>query len=95
MLMVLPLAEGAGERVPAVDHFGTARIQTVRREWNERFHDLVSAFEQRTGTPVVLNTSFNLRGEPIVTSPEDALSTFARSGLDVLVLGDFVAVKPS
>ena len=93
MLMVLPLAEGAGERVPAVDHFGTARVQTVRREWNERFHDLVAAFERRTSVPVLLNTSFNLRGEPIVTSPEDALSTFERSGLDLLVLGNFVVEK--
>ncbi|HEY8844576.1 MAG TPA: carbamoyltransferase [Gaiellaceae bacterium] len=93
MLLALPLHESARADVPAVDHFGTARIQTVRREWNPRYHGLVSRFGERTGVPALLNTSFNLRGEAIVTSPADALSTFKRSGLDVLVMGDVLVAK--
>lgn len=93
MLLALPLHERARGLVPAADHFGTVRIQTVRREWNPRYHALVSAFGERTGVPALLNTSFNLRGEPIVTSPADALSVFERSGLDVIVMGDVVVAK--
>jgi carbamoyltransferase len=77
--------------LPAVTHVdGSARVQTVEREANPRFHRLLEAFERRTGCPVLLNTSFNLRGEPIVCTPEDALICFLRSGLDCLVLEDLV-----
>lgn len=77
--------------LPAVTHVdGSARIQTVTREDNPRFWALLSAFRERTGVPVLLNTSFNLRGEPIVSRPVDAVRTFAHSGLEVLVLGDFL-----
>jgi predicted NodU family carbamoyl transferase len=77
--------------MPATVHVdGTARPQYVRREWTPRYYDVIEAFRDRTGTPAVLNTSFNLAGEPIVSSPEDALSTFMRSELDVLVLDDHV-----
>jgi carbamoyltransferase len=93
MLMVLPLRADRREELAAVNHMGTARVQTVRREWNERFYDLVRTFGERTGTPVLLNTSFNLRGEPIVSTPAEALSTFERSDLDLLVLGDVVVTK--
>ena len=93
MLLVLPIREGKADEVPAVNHMGTGRLQTVRREWNPRYHGILQKFGQATGVPVVLNTSFNLRGEPIVTEPGHAISTFMRSGLDVLVLENFRIVK--
>jgi carbamoyltransferase len=93
MLLVLPWREGPGARVPAVNHEGTGRLQTVRADWNPRYCGLIEGFEQATGVPVLMNTSFNLRGEPIVTTPADAFSTFSRSGLDVLVLGDCIVRK--
>lgn len=74
-----------------VDH--TARLQTVKREWNPRFHDLISAFHERTGVPAVLNTSFNVMGKPIVHSIEDALATFYTTGLEALVIGDYLIEK--
>lgn len=86
MLYVLPLRPERADEIPAVNHGGTGRLQTVRREWNPRYYDVLNRFGDATGVPVVLNTSFNLRGEPIVGSPSDAVSTFMRSGLDVLVL---------
>ncbi|MFL5539896.1 MAG: carbamoyltransferase C-terminal domain-containing protein, partial [Longimicrobiaceae bacterium] len=95
MLMVVPWREGAAEWAPAVDHLGTARLQTVRREWNPRYRALIERFDAATGVPVLLNTSFNLRGEPMVASPADAVSTFTRSGLDLLVFGNVLARKPS
>lgn len=74
--------------MPAVTHVdGTARLQTVGRAEHPRFHALISAFQRRAGLPVVLNTSFNLRGEPIVAEPLDACRTFAHSGLHALVMG--------
>ncbi len=80
--------------IPAVTHAdGSARVQTVTRESNPRFHTLLSEFARLTGVPVLLNTSFNLKGEPIVCSPKDAVRTFYSSGLDFLVLGDFVIAK--
>jgi carbamoyltransferase len=90
MLAVLPWKEAEGRLAPAVNHLGTGRLQTVRREWNPRYHGLISRFGEATGVPVLMNTSFNLRGEPIVASPADAFGTFCRSGLDVLVLGSVV-----
>jgi carbamoyltransferase len=93
MLLISRLTPEAAEALPAVSHFGTARLQTVREEWNPRFHRLLTRWGQASGTPVLLNTSFNLRGEPIVTTPADALSTFERSGLDLLVLGDVLVTK--
>jgi carbamoyltransferase len=75
--------------LPAVTHVdGSARVQTVDADTNPRFHGLLEAFERRTGCPVLLNTSFNLRGEPIVCSPTDAVLCFLRSGLDCLVIED-------
>ena len=93
MLMVLPWREEMAAQVPAVNHQGTGRLQTVRREWNSRYYDLIDGFGAATGVPVLMNTSFNLRGEPIVTTPAQAYSTFSRSGLDVLVLGRHVVRK--
>jgi len=75
--------------VPSVVHVdGTGRLQTVVREDNERYYDLIERFEELTGVPIVLNTSFNLNGEPIVCTPDDAIRTFATCGLDVLYLGN-------
>jgi carbamoyltransferase len=65
----------------------------VLAETNPRYHRLISHFEGLTGVPVILNTSFNLRGEPIVTTPDNALNTFFASGLDTLVLGSFIVRK--
>ncbi|MCC6174679.1 MAG: carbamoyltransferase [Chloroflexi bacterium] len=93
MLAVMPVLESQQERIPAVSHLGTGRLQTVQLETNPRYHKLINAFGEATGVPVIMNTSFNLRGEPIVTTPDNALNTFFNSGLDTLVLGDFIVRK--
>jgi len=93
MLLVLPLKKEKAETIQAVNHMGTGRPQTIREEWNPRYYRLVKKFGETTGVPVLLNTSFNMRGEPIVASPADALKTFVKSGIDTLVLGDFVVRK--
>lgn len=80
--------------IPAVTHAdGSARPQTVERDVNPLYWNLIHEFGKRTGVPVVMNTSFNLRGEPIVSTPTDAIRTFFTSGLDALVIGDFVVNK--
>jgi carbamoyltransferase len=82
------------EQVPAVVHVdGSGRLQTVDRNSSPRYHALIQAFEKLTGVPIVLNTSFNLNGEPIVCSPEDALRTFYTCALDVLYLGNVRITK--
>lgn len=93
MLTVHRFKEGPGQEVPAVNHLGTGRLQTVRREWNPRYYDVVQQFGQATGTPILVNTSFNLRGEPIVNTPANALKTFGNSGLDTLVMGNYLVYK--
>ena len=72
---------------------GSARLQTVTRESHAEFYDLISEFDRRTGCPVIINTSFNVRGEPIVLSPDDAYLCFMRTNMDVLVLGNQVLLK--
>jgi carbamoyltransferase len=89
MLLVMPWKDEAGKRVPGVNHLGTGRLQSLRPEWNPRYYSLLENFGKATGVPVLMNTSFNVRGEPIVASPRDALSTFRKSGLDVLYIGDY------
>ena len=79
------------ESVVHVD--GTSRIQTVDPAHNALYYELISAFEKQKGTPVVLNTSFNLKGQPIVDSPRDGIMTFYGCGLDALVLGNFLIEK--
>ena len=80
--------------IPAVTHVDySARVQTVHKETNPRFHALISAFKEKTGVPIVVNTSFNIRGEPIVCSTEDAFRCFMATGLDLLVIGDCVLEK--
>jgi carbamoyltransferase len=93
MLAVMPVAEDKQAKIPAVSHLGTGRLQAVLAETNPRYHSLIRNFEGLTGVPVIMNTSFNLRGEPIVTTPDNALNTFFASGLDTLVLGSFVVRK--
>jgi carbamoyltransferase len=80
--------------IPAVTHVDySARVQTVRREENALYYDLIAAFGRLTGCPVVVNTSFNVRGEPIVCTPEQAYTCFMRTEMDILVLEDFVIDK--
>ena len=80
--------------IPAVTHVDySARVQTVDEERNPRFHRLLEAFERLTGCPVLVNTSFNVRGEPIVCTPEDAYRCFLATDMDALVLEDIVIVK--
>jgi carbamoyltransferase len=80
--------------IPAVTHIDySARVQTVHREINPRFHALLNAFKQRTGCPVLVNTSFNVRGEPIVCAPEDAFRCFMGSDIEMLVIGNCVLQK--
>jgi carbamoyltransferase len=102
----LPMPEGARElwgidklnvprsTIPAVTHVDySARIQTVRRETHGLYYDIIAAFHRRTKCPVIVNTSFNVRGEPIVCTPEDAYRCFMRTDMDVLVLENFVLEK--
>jgi carbamoyltransferase len=80
--------------LPAVTHVDlSARVQTVARTDNPLFHQLLSEFEKRTGCPVLVNTSFNVRGEPPVCTPEDAYRCFMRTEMDYLVLGNFLLDK--
>jgi carbamoyltransferase len=82
------------EQIASITHVdGTARIQTVSRETNPRFHRVISEFGKLTGIPMVINTSFNVKGQPIVCTPRDAVSTFFMTGMDHLVLGDYVLSK--
>lgn len=94
MLAVYHTKDGMGERIQAVTHQGgTGRLQTVRREWNPLYYRTMELFGEATGVPVLLNTSFNLRGEPIVTTPANALNTFAKSDIDTLYVNGFVVRK--
>jgi carbamoyltransferase len=94
MLYVVPVVDRQRERVPAITHVdGTARPQTVDADTAPRYRRLIAEFGRATGVPLVLNTSFNLKGEPIVNTPAEAFSTFSRSGMDVLVLGQHIIEK--
>lgn len=94
MLMVCPTRDGCGDQIQAVTHEGgTGRVQAVRRESNPLYYRAIELFGQATGVPVLLNTSFNLRGEPIVTTPANALNTFGNSDIDTLYVNDFVVRK--
>lgn len=91
MLLVAPVKMA---NVPAITHVdNSARIQSVSREQNPRYYDIIKAFYEKTGCPVIINTSFNVRGEPIVMSPQDAFNTFLNTFMDYLVLGDFIISK--
>jgi carbamoyltransferase len=94
MLFVHPVRPDKADRIPAVRHVdGTARIQTVNRAQNPLYYDLIQAFRRRTGVPVLVNTSFNTRSEPIVCSPRDAVECFWTSPIDALAIGGFILEK--
>jgi len=94
MLKVCYVRPDKRDVIPAVVHVdGSARLQTVRKETNPRFHELLTRFGRLTGVPVLLNTSFNIMGEPIVESPIDAIRCFFSTGLDKLVLGNYLISK--
>lgn len=96
MLMVTPVKPEKQAEIPATTHVdGSGRLQTVSRDENYRYHEIVRRFGEKTGTPVTMNTSFNLRGEPMVTTPENAWNTFSASGIDALAIGPYLVVKPS
>lgn len=95
MLYVVDVRDDKKDVLPAITHVdGTGRLQTVRSEQNPRYYKLIETFGQATGVPVILNTSFNLKGEPIVNTPREAFNTFSKSGMDALVLGDCIIEKP-
>ena len=80
--------------MPSITHIdGSARLQTVSRETNPLYYDLIKEFERRTGCPVIINTSYNVRGEPIVCTPEDGYRCFIRTRMDYLAMGSFLLDK--
>jgi carbamoyltransferase len=94
MILLDEVREEKQDEIEAVVHVdGTTRPQTVKKEANERYYRLIEAFADLTGVPVVLNTSFNVAGEPIVESPEQAISDFYQTGLDALAIGDYLVTK--
>jgi carbamoyltransferase len=96
MLYVVPVRENQQANLPAITHVdGTGRLQTVFREECPRYYRLIERFGQASGVPVLLNTSFNLRGEPIVNSPADAFNTFSKSEMDCLIMENFLIEKPA
>ena len=94
MLKVCNVLKEKQDVIPAVTHVdGSARLQTVTKELHPRYYDLIKKLGDKTGVPVVLNTSFNIQGEPVVESPQDAVRCFFSTGLDFLVIGDFIISK--
>ena len=94
MLFAAQVRPEKRSRVPAIVHVdGSARPQTLRRDQNPRLYNLLMAFQRQTDIPMLLNTSFNAAGEPIVCTPEDSIRSFLTTGLDLLVLGDFVVSR--
>ncbi|MCH7925834.1 MAG: zinc-binding dehydrogenase, partial [Planctomycetes bacterium] len=94
MLLVPKVRPEKREVIPATTHEdGTGRVQTVTEQQNGRYYRLIKRFGELTGVPVVINTSFNVRGEPIVCTPRDAYNTFVKTGIDVLVIGDYVVTQ--
>jgi carbamoyltransferase len=94
MIRVTRVRPGAAELVPAITHVdGTARLHTVDKEVNELYWKLLKRFGEKTGVPVLLNTSFNVRGEPIVCDYKEAIACFSNSGMDALILDKFLLRK--
>jgi carbamoyltransferase len=94
MLLVAPVREEARLAIPAVTHVdNSARVQTIKREAHPLYYDTIDAFYKKTGCPVVINTSFNVRGEPLVCRPEDAIRCFMRAEMDYLIMGCFLLDK--
>lgn len=94
MLYVVDVQKDKREVIPAITHVdGTGRLQTIREVDNQKYYKLIKAFGEATGVPVLLNTSFNLKGEPIVNTPQEAFTTFSKSGMDALILGTYLIEK--
>jgi len=94
MIIAFEATDAAAREIPAVVHVdGTARVQIVEPEQNLRYYRLLEAFGGLTGVPCLLNTSFNVKGEPIVCTPQDAIRTFAATGLDALAIGNCLLTK--
>jgi len=94
MILAFDVKEEKREEIPAVVHVdGTARPQTVTKEQNPVYYKLLKAFKQQTGVPVLINTSFNIKGEPIVCTPEDAIRCFFGTGIDALIMGNYLLKK--
>jgi carbamoyltransferase len=94
MLFVYDVHPGKADKIPAVRHVdGTARIQTINQQQHKKYYDLIKAFKEKTGVPVLVNTSFNTLGKPIVCTPRDALECFWGSPFDALVIGSFLIEK--
>ncbi len=94
MLFVYDVRPEMASRVPAIRHVdGTARAQTVHQDQSPLFHALLERFQERTGVPVLVNTSFNTRGKPVVCTPQDALECFYTSPIDVLAIGSYLLQK--
>jgi carbamoyltransferase len=94
MQYVVPVKTDAQAILPAITHVdGTGRMQTVFKDQSPRYYKMIEKFGQATGVPVVMNTSFNLKGEPIVNTPENAYNTFSKSEMDALVLENFIIEK--
>ena len=83
------------DKIAAVCHVdGTGRLQTVKQEWNPRYYQLIHSFYQQTQIPMLLNTSFNVMGKPLIHTLDDALAVFLSTGLDALVVNDYLICKP-
>jgi len=94
MLFTAQVHESRRKEIPAVTHVdGSARLQTISRDEHPLYYGLLERFAALTGCPVVINTSFNVRGEPIVCSPEDAFRCFVNTDMDILVLGEYIISK--
>jgi carbamoyltransferase len=94
MLLAPHVNENKKDNIPSVTHVdGTARVQTVNKKSNSKLYNLIKEFEKITGVPVLINTSFNVRGEPIICEPQDAINCFLKTHMDYLVLGNYVIKK--
>ena len=93
MLRVAKIKENMREKIPSVDHFGTGRLQAVSKKSSPIYYALIKSFYELTGVPVIMNTSFNIRGEPIVNTPNEAIDTFLKTDIDVLVCENYIIEK--
>lgn len=94
MLFVPLVKEDKKDIIKAVTHVdGTGRLQTVTKEFNGKFYDIIKSFHEKTGVPILLNTSFNVAGEPIVETPEDAIKCFLKTDIDALLIEDYLLIK--
>jgi carbamoyltransferase len=94
MLMVYPFKPSGIKKVPATVHVDkTGRLQVIDRQDNPFYYDLIKSYFRKTGTPIIINTSFNVRGEPIVCTPADAVNCFMATDIDYLVIGPYLVSK--